>query len=251
MAYFDDDPGDEDNGDNVDESPHEPFNHHDKDNADVDEPEKATEQLRKLDAAEEKRTQRATGDESKKEEEKSLFEKLAEEARDLLCKVVFDSRYKPTAEDKFAIDDRSAFDKTVDWLGLDSFQGIEFDQSVGEFVDSFEGAVSDFKENRAQMLKESTGADGTTINVPDRDKYFHTKANAEGNSRGAGGELASALMSTAKEVKDVAKTVICKDWSYEGATQDSMRDQDANRAGRDMGRNGLRTMPDHAPLRLK
>lgn len=241
--------------DNVDDNSSNDADHRDNFRADRggDEPtskEKFNDQLKRLDVGEDGRVERATRDDQSKEKETSFFEKLQSGTRDLLCKSVFDSRYKPTSEDRFPSDERGTLDKTVDWLGLDSYLGIDFDQSLSEFAESFADAVSDFRSNRDEMLKESNIA-GKIVNVAGRDKYFHTKANAEGNARGAGGAVASALMSTAKEVKDVAKTVICKDWSYEAATQDSMRDQAANRAGRDLGRSGTRTLDEYSPRRFK
>jgi hypothetical protein len=109
-----------------------------------------------------------------------------------------------------------------------------------EFFSQFEKTWAVFKAERQQMLSEATSPNGKVTDVPDRDKYFHCMANCLGNSMGAGGEVASAAISSVKELHDVIKYTFCKDWSFAAASRDSSRDQAANRIGRDAGRSGLR-----------
>lgn len=205
------------------------------------------------------RAQRATGvkggseeDEAPRERASGYHEHLGDDdqatneylnrLRDLLCQTpLFDTTFSlKHPEPKETEAQRGAVERTIDWTGLDSFRLSGKPTSVREFVSGFSGAISDFRAQQGAMLAESRGESGKLQNVPNRDKFFHCMANCEGNSRGTGGEVASALISTAKEIKDVAKVMLCKDWSYGAASRDSMRDQAANRIGRDAGRSGLR-----------
>jgi len=174
-------------------------------------------------------------------EEKALREYL-DKLRDLLCRTaIFDSKFsRKNTEPKETEGDRGAVERTMDWTGLDSFALSRKETSLMDFFTGIDGAASDFRAQQSAMLAESRSESGELRNVPERDKFYHCMANCEGNSRGPGGELASAAISSVKELKDVGKTMLCKDWSYGAASRDSMRDQAANRVGRDAGRSGLR-----------
>lgn len=209
---------------------------HDRPDIDRPDPSKSGPSTDKLDASEQTRNDRATSvDREENRDDNDLFSELLETARNMVCRKAFNTTYRKTPEPPAKEDNRGSFEKVADWMGLDSFMGIEPPGSPGKFAKEFAEGVNDLMSSHEALVKESS-AGGKAQNLAGRDKFWHAKANKDANSRGSGGQVAGALGSTAKEVKDVAKAMICRDWSYNSAIQDSMEDQVANRQGRDEGR---------------
>lgn len=211
------------------------FDRHDRPDIDRTDAAKSVASTDKLESSEKTRNDRAAGSEKEKaDENKNIFDELLERGRNLICRG-FNTKYQKTTEPELQEDNRGFFEKVSDWMGLDSFSGIEAPSNPVKFAEEFAEGINDLMSNQAAMVEESQ-ASGKTVNLKGRDKFWHSKANKEANARGSGGQVAAALGSAAKEVKDVAKTMVCRDWSYAAAIQDSMADQVANRQGRDEGR---------------
>lgn len=69
------------------------------------------------------------------------------------------------------------------------------------------------------------------------DKYFHSKANCDGAKRGKLGEAVAKGISDLREFTDLFKNVLFKGMTIKESQEDSRGDQEANKYGREQGKN--------------
>jgi hypothetical protein len=209
-----------------------------------DRPEKGDKDVpdKSIDAADDGRTGRATGD--------TRDSNLIERACDAVDKVVdflkgndlfgfSEERSKPVDQmsSEFAGFDPETNscqpgERASNWMGQDAVGDISQvqEQSKGGLGDFIAG-VDDFCRNYTEMTSKKTGA---------TDKFFHCNANCEAAQRGPGGELAAKVISYGREVIDVGKNVLAKGMSPAESIKDCREDLGANRIGREAGRSGQR-----------
>ena len=95
-------------------------------------------------------------------------------------------------------------------------------------LEQIKGAVNDFIQNYKDMKEANTiGAD----------KYFHSKANCDAAKRGEIGALVAKGISDLREFTDTFKNVLFKGMTLAESIKDSIEDQEANKYGREQGRN--------------
>lgn len=90
------------------------------------------------------------------------------------------------------------------------------------------GALNDFLHNYNDMKEADTKR---------ADKYFHSKANCEGAQRGEFGELVAKAIGDLRELIDLYRNILEKGYSLKLTLEDKEADLEANRYGREQGKN--------------
>jgi hypothetical protein len=188
-----------------------------------------------LDTADKTRAGRGTGD----AKETNLIEKACgavEKTIDFLKEkelLGFDNnKSSPLSDFDPGENSCQAGERISDWMGQDSTgdpSGLKESSkgSLGDFI----AGVDDFCRNYKDMTSKKT---------PGPDKFFHCRANCEATQRGPGGELAAQLIGYGREAVDVVKNVVKNGMTPAESINDCRKDLEANRIGREAGRNGVR-----------
>ena len=101
-------------------------------------------------------------------------------------------------------------------------------ENIRDALDQLFGTVDDFIKNYNEMIE---------ANVIGADKYFHSKANCEGAQRGEFGELVAKAIGDLRELTDLYRNILEKGYSLKLTLEDKEADLEANRYGREQGKN--------------